>query len=114
VANWQIEIVGSEGFGHPGRSLKIWGYARSRNGFWAWFSGKNAILSKHCRMGGTRWIEDDITHYFRRGPRPDKIEVGEISYSPAHDSPKAWNTGHNTGCCTLHANSVEKAFFRLK
>lgn len=46
--------------------------------------------------------------------RPDRIVVGEVRDSSAHDLLKAWNTGHNGGCCTLHANSAEKALIRLE
>jgi type IV secretion system protein VirB11 len=46
--------------------------------------------------------------------RPDRIVVGEVRDASAHDLLKAWNTGHNGGCCTLHANSAKKALTRME
>ena len=46
--------------------------------------------------------------------RPDRIVVGEVRGGEALDLLKAWNTGHPGGCATVHANSAEKALFRLE
>lgn len=45
---------------------------------------------------------------------PDRIIVGEVRDGTAHDMLKAWNTGHEGGFCTIHANSTENAFVRLE
>ena len=46
--------------------------------------------------------------------RPDRIIIGEVRDGAALDLLKAWNTGHPGGLCTLHANSIESAPFRLE
>lgn len=46
--------------------------------------------------------------------RPDRIIVGEVRDGAALDMLKAWNTGHPGGICTIHANSVESAPYRLE
>lgn len=46
--------------------------------------------------------------------RPDRIIFGEVRDASAHDLIKAWNTGHNGGFCTIHANSAESALRRLE
>ena len=46
--------------------------------------------------------------------RPDRIIFGEVRDASAHDLIMAWNTGHNGGFCTLHANSVRESFGRLE
>ncbi len=46
--------------------------------------------------------------------RPDRIVVGEVRDGAALDMLKAWNTGHPGGICTIHANSVESAPYRLE
>ncbi len=45
--------------------------------------------------------------------RPDRIIIGELRDSAALDLLKAWNTGHNGGISTLHANSAVSALERL-
>ena len=47
--------------------------------------------------------------------RPDRIVVGEIrDGAGALDMLKAWNTGHDGGLGTLHANSGSDALHRLE
>lgn len=47
--------------------------------------------------------------------RPDRIIIGEIrDGAGALDMLKAWNTGHNGGLGTLHANSGGDALHRLE
>lgn len=45
--------------------------------------------------------------------RPDRILVGEVRGPEALDLLMAWNTGHEGGIATLHANSAESALARL-
>ena len=46
--------------------------------------------------------------------RPDRIVVGEVRDGSALDLLKAWNTGHNGGCATIHANSARRGLDRLE
>jgi|SRR5687768_148829 len=46
--------------------------------------------------------------------RPDRIIVGEVRDGAALALLKAWNTGHEGGVATLHANSSEAALIRLE
>lgn len=46
--------------------------------------------------------------------RPDRILVGEVRDGAALDLIQAWNTGHPGGLCTIHANSPDMVFERLK
>lgn len=46
--------------------------------------------------------------------RPDRILVGEVRGSEALDLLDAWNTGHEGGAATLHANSCLSGLTRLK
>jgi type IV secretion system protein TrbB len=46
--------------------------------------------------------------------RPDRIVVGEVRGGEALDMLKAWNTGHDGGLATLHANSTQAALSRLE
>ena len=41
--------------------------------------------------------------------RPDRIIVGEVRGSEGYDLLAAWNTGHDGGFATIHANSAAKA-----
>lgn len=45
---------------------------------------------------------------------PHRIMVGEVRDASAYDMLKAWNTGHEGGFCTIHANNCENAFLRLE
>jgi P-type conjugative transfer ATPase TrbB len=46
--------------------------------------------------------------------RPDRILVGEVRGAEALDLLDAWNTGHEGGAATLHANSAAAGLDRLK
>jgi len=46
--------------------------------------------------------------------RPDRILVGEVRGPEALDLLMAWNTGHEGGAATLHANNARAAMGRLK
>lgn len=46
--------------------------------------------------------------------RPDRILVGEVRGSEALDLLDAWNTGHEGGAATLHANNALSGLHRLK
>jgi len=45
--------------------------------------------------------------------RPDRIIVGEVRGAEALDLLMAWNTGHEGGAATLHANHARAALSRL-
>ena len=46
--------------------------------------------------------------------RPDRILVGEVRGPEALDLLDAWNTGHEGGAATLHANNAQAGLARLK
>lgn len=46
--------------------------------------------------------------------RPDRIIVGEVRGAEALDLLDAWNTGHEGGVATLHANNTLSGLTRLK
>lgn len=46
--------------------------------------------------------------------RPDRILVGEVRGAEALDLLDAWNTGHEGGAATLHANNATAGLARLK
>lgn len=46
--------------------------------------------------------------------RPDRILVGEVRDSAALDLLDVWNTGHEGGTATLHANNARAGLQRLK
>lgn len=45
--------------------------------------------------------------------RPDRILIGEVRGPEALDLLDSWNTGHEGGAATIHANNVELALQRL-
>ena len=45
--------------------------------------------------------------------RPDRILVGEVRGAEALDLLMAWNTGHEGGVATLHANNARSGLIRL-
>ena len=46
--------------------------------------------------------------------RPDRIHVGEVRDESALDLLDAWNTGHEGGVATVHANSARLGLSRLR
>lgn len=46
--------------------------------------------------------------------RPDRIVVGEVRGGEALTMPKAWNTGHPGGVCTVHANHARAGLTRIE
>ncbi len=56
-----------------------------------------------------------MTHLLRTSlrMRPDRILVGEVRGPEALDLLMAWNTGHEGGAATLHANSAKAGLSRL-
>jgi P-type conjugative transfer ATPase TrbB len=46
--------------------------------------------------------------------RPDRIIVGEVRDGAAWDMIKSWNTGHDGGFGTIHANSPIDALYRVE
>ncbi len=46
--------------------------------------------------------------------RPDRILVGEVRGAEALDLLDAWNTGHEGGAATLHANDAMSGLTRLE
>ena len=46
--------------------------------------------------------------------RPDRILVGEVRGAEALDLLDAWNTGHEGGAATLHANNAAAGLARLR
>ncbi|MCU1533299.1 MAG: uncharacterized protein JWO49_2870 [Arthrobacter sp.] len=46
--------------------------------------------------------------------RPDRIVVGEVRGAEALDLLDAWNTGHEGGAATLHANNAAAGLARLR
>jgi len=46
--------------------------------------------------------------------RPDRILVGEVRGAEALDLLDAWNTGHEGGAATLHANNATSGLTRLR
>lgn len=48
----------------------------------------------------------------RKSPR--RIVVGEVRGKEALSLLKAWNTGHDGGCATLHSDSAEETLYRLE
>lgn len=45
---------------------------------------------------------------------PDRIVLGEVRDGAAYTMLKAWNTGHEGGACTVHANNAEQGLTRIK
>ena len=45
---------------------------------------------------------------------PERIVVGEVRDGAAYTMLKAWNTGHEGGACTVHANDAVAGLTRIK
>lgn len=60
-------------------------------------------------------LEVTMTHLLKTTlrMRPDRILVGEVRGSEALDLLMAWNTGHEGGVATLHANNARAGLDRL-
>ena len=63
--------------------------------------------SQGVRFNMTRLLMDCM----RRSP--DRIVVGEVRDGAAYTMLKAWNTGHEGGACTVHANGAEEGLTRI-
>lgn len=61
-------------------------------------------------------VESNITQLIKTTlrMRPDRILVGEVRGAEALDLLDAWNTGHEGGAATLHANDALSGLTRLK
>lgn len=61
-------------------------------------------------------LDVDMTALLRASlrMRPDRILVGEVRGPEALDLLDAWNTGHEGGAATLHANNPYAGLLRLK
>lgn len=46
--------------------------------------------------------------------RPERIVIGEVRGGEAMPLLKSWNTGHEGGACTVHANNARLALMRLQ
>lgn len=71
-------------------------------------AAKNAVLYHTTK-------EVTMTHLLRTTlrMRPDRILVGEVRGPEALDLLMAWNTGHEGGAATLHANDAEAGLTRM-
>ena len=69
---------------------------------------KQETNSQGIKYNMTRLLADCM----RRSP--DRIIVGEVRDGAAYTMLKAWNTGHEGGVCTVHANSAELALTRIR
>lgn len=67
-------------------------------------------------VGDTKFPPYDMTRLLADCMRrsPDRIVVGEVRDGCAYAMLKAWNTGHEGGCCTVHANSAEQGLDRIE
>jgi len=45
---------------------------------------------------------------------PDRIIIGEVRGGEAYELLKAWNTGHEGGIASIHANSAMEALYRIE
>lgn len=72
-------------------------------------AGKN-VLQYHT--SNTVTMTDCLKQALRN--RPDRILVGEVRDAVALDMLDAWNTGHEGGLATVHANSARAALARLR
>lgn len=67
-------------------------------------------------LGETGGIKCNMTYLLKDCMRrsPDRIVVGEVRDGCAYTMLKAWNTGHEGGACTVHANSAIQGLTRIK
>lgn len=78
-------------------------------------TGEIQCAAKNCVQYHTT-LEVSITQLLKTTlrMRPDRIIVGEVRGSEALDLLDAWNTGHEGGTATLHANNCLAGLHRLK
>lgn len=65
-----------------------------------------------CAKKGLISMEDLLVSSLRL--RPDRILVGEVRDSAAQTLINAWNTGHEGGVATVHANSAAEGLYRIE
>jgi P-type conjugative transfer ATPase TrbB len=61
---------------------------------------------------GVRSMQDCLKMALRM--HPDRIVFGEVRGAEVRDMLMAWNTGHRGGFCTIHADSVLDALYRIE
>lgn len=78
-------------------------------------TGEIQCAAKNCVQYHTT-LEVSMTQLLKTTlrMRPDRIIVGEVRGSEALDLLDAWNTGHEGGIATLHANNALSGLHRLK
>ncbi|MFO2564003.1 P-type conjugative transfer ATPase TrbB [Legionella pneumophila serogroup 1] len=78
-------------------------------------TGEIQCAAKNCVQYHTT-IDVNMTQLLKTTlrMRPDRILVGEVRGSEALDLLDAWNTGHEGGAATLHANNALSGLHRLK
>ncbi|MEP6855974.1 MAG: TadA family conjugal transfer-associated ATPase [Pedococcus sp.] len=69
--------------------------------------GRSANVEGHGHVG----LVDLVRQALRM--RPDRIVVGEVRGAEVREMLAALNTGHDGGCCTVHANSPADAAARF-
>ena len=67
---------------------------------------------RNLEGSGAVTIRDLLVNALRM--RPDRIIVGEVRGEECFDMLQAFNTGHDGGMCTLHANRPREALSRLE
>ena len=77
------------------------------------FSSKDVLRMCVTQNRGVKVTMDDLLFSAMR-LSPHRIIVGEVRNGSAYTMLKAWNTGHEGGFCTVHANSAENTFVRLE
>lgn len=77
------------------------------------FSSKDVLRMCTTQNKGVKITMDDLLFASMR-LSPHRIIVGEVRNGAAYTMLKAWNTGHEGGFCTVHANSTENTFIRLE
>ncbi len=77
-------------------------------------TGEIQCSAQNCVQYHTS-LEVTMTHLLRTTlrMRPDRILVGEVRGAEALDLLMAWNTGHEGGVATLHANNAKAGLDRL-
>lgn len=78
-------------------------------------TGEIQCIAENCVQYHTT-LDVDMTQLLKTTlrMRPDRIIVGEVRGAEALDLLDAWNTGHEGGIATLHANNCIAGLNRLK